>query len=66
MLTDADNERMLMGRLREKIEGLDVRGILGRNAPKLEIRIGTCYDTEEFETPLQLLEKAIAQVQYDV
>ncbi len=66
MLTDPDNERMLMGRLREKIEGLDVRGILGRNAPKLEIRIGTCYDSDEYETPLQLLEKAVAQVQYDV
>ncbi len=66
MLTDVDNERMLMGRLREKIEGLDVRGILGRNAPKLEIRIGTCYDSDELETPLQLLEKAITQVQYDV
>ncbi len=66
MLTDPDNERMLMGRLREKIESLDVRGILGRNAPRLEIRIGTYYDSDEIETPLQLLEKAITQIQYDV
>lgn len=66
MLTDPDNERMLMKRLRDKIEGLDVKELIGKYSPKLEIRIGICADSDGIETPLQLLEGAAAQIQYDV
>lgn len=66
MLTKPNSEYIIKNRLREKFESLDMNSIAGKNAPRLELRIGMAYDSEKTESPFQLLEEAIDQMQYDV
>lgn len=66
LLSNEDSEELLKERIKENIDRLDFQGILGKNAPKLEVRVGTYYTSQEDETALSMLEKAKKSLQYDV
>lgn len=66
MLTQPNSEQVIKNRMREKFESVDMVSIAGKHSFRLEMRIGAAYDSEEIETPFQLLEEAIDQMQYDV
>lgn len=67
MLTAPDCEQLLMQRIRSKLSNIDMTDIVGRHAPRLEVRIGTAYDdSNEILEPEHLLTKARARMEYDV
>lgn len=66
MLSKEDNEELLRNRIKADIENLDFAEILGKNAPKLEVRIGIQFIKGEDETALSMLAKAKNSLQYDV
>lgn len=66
MLTQEDSGELIKERIREKLNHLDFTEILGKNAPRLEIRIGMHYTNIWDETALSMLEQARNRLQYDV
>ncbi|MHC1771098.1 MAG: diguanylate cyclase [Flexilinea sp.] len=66
MLTQPNSEQIIKNRMREKFESIDMVSLAGKHSPRLEMQIGVAYDSEEIDTPFQLLEEAIDQMQYDV
>lgn len=65
MLTRRGAEDILTARIRKKFDSMDLRDILGKNAPRLEMRIGLA-DAVENETAGELYKKAVNELQYDV
>lgn len=65
MLTKEGVEEILMERMRKKFEAMDLSEVMGKNAPRLEMRIGLTYATEE-ETAMTLYQRAVNELQYDV
>lgn len=66
MLVRPDSERLIVERLHQRIDAIDFDEALGERAPKLEVSIGTEYDAQPSEAAQMFLDKAIAQMQYDV
>lgn len=66
LLTNENSEELLRKRVRKSMEEMDFTDILGKNAPRLEIRMGIHFAESENETALSMLEKAKNKLQYDV
>lgn len=65
MLTRPGAEDILMERIKKKFDSMDLSDILGKNAPRLEMRIGMAAAAEE-ETAGELYDRAVNELQYDV
>ena len=65
-LVTPGNADKMIARMREKVEAIDMREMLGKRAPKVELRIGARHDEKNEMEPDKMLEGAIAQMQYDV
>ncbi len=66
MLENQPEDQLILSRLRSKVNEMDMTEIFGKNVPQIDIRLGAAYDSEDIKTPLELLDKAIDQMQYDV
>lgn len=66
LLTNKFDEDAMRERTRSKINEIDTAEIAGKNAPKLEMRIGVKLVDIQEETALTLLERAKDRLQYDV
>lgn len=66
LLTNENSEDLLKARIKDKIQNMDFSEISGKNAPRLEIRVGITFIEGEEDTPLLALEKAKNKLQYDV
>lgn len=65
MLTREGTEELMMERMKQKFNSLDLKEILGKNAPRLEMRIGM-QEAGEQDTAFSLYDKAKRELQYDV
>lgn len=65
-LVKPDGAIIIRERLRKRIESIDLRKALGKHAPRLDIRIGAQYQSDEIGSAQELYERAVAQMQYDV
>lgn len=66
LLSKQESADLLKERVKNKLEQMDFSEILGKNAPKLEIRVGVYYTHQGDETALSMIEKAKNMLQYDV
>lgn len=66
LLTNENSEELLKIRIKEKIQDMDFSEILGKNAPRLDVRVGIYFIEGDEDTPLLALEKAKNRLQYDV
>lgn len=67
LLSDQQQEQLIMSRIREGLSKIDTGKMFGKHAPSIDIRIGAFYDSEkETPKPLDLLESAQKQMSYDV
>ncbi|WMC93725.1 diguanylate cyclase domain-containing protein [Kineothrix sp. MB12-C1] len=66
LLTNENSEELLKTRIKEKMQEMDFSEILGKNAPRLDVRVGVHFIEEDEDTPLLALEKAKNKLQYDV
>ena len=57
---------LIISRMRKNIESIDLRKMLGKRAPKVELRIGYRLDERNDLEPEAMLNGAITQIQYDV
>lgn len=66
LLTNDNGGEILMDRIKNKFDSIEIDEISGKNAPKLEMRVGMEYLSAQEETIEGFLEKAINKMQYDV
>ncbi|MFD2614377.1 diguanylate cyclase domain-containing protein [Paenibacillus gansuensis] len=67
LFTDREGANIVIDRLRDKVEDLNMQDYAGRFSVELDLRIGAVeYDETAIESPLDFISQARKQLEYDV